>query len=580
VTLGSLLRLLAVWATATALVCAGVHHAFSLTEPDASPAVVASVWQRGQVVARALLAHPGDHDAAVDAAAAREGATLVYERIVAEGPAVAWSEATLALSFVAGRDGFEASLPVEGSGGRRTAYVTPDDLLAIQAYDKGVYAPAMQVAVGLDIPLTVARAAETLGVAAPDLLRKGTFRRFRVVRDLPGVPAERAVTSADMTIEDARDGAVAMGRYLARGIDDAGRFRYLVNATTDQTLPGYDWPRHSGATYFVAQVAALTGDPDLRFAALKAASQLRDHALVRCGDDRCIGDEGGDTADLGSTALAVLAFVEMARARIDEGYALLVPELTAFLRDQQRTDGEFMHIYDRAVRRPVDVQLLYYSGEAAFALGRASSLTGDPRDLAAAMRGLAHLVGPGWSFFGSRYYWGEEHWTCQAMDELWGRGSDETLRAALDFCIRWHQYGEKLMFGPGDSPFDADGAYGVGPLPTPHLTPAGSRSESGLATLDAARRAGRPAAELTAIEQDMRRSLAMLLRHQFRSRPARRAYLLADPAAEDGGMPASEADWQIRIDYAQHSGCALLRWLALQPTRATPEPHGLAPDQK
>jgi hypothetical protein len=28
-------------------------------------------------------------------------------------------------------------------------------------------------------------------------------------------------------------------------------------------------------------------------------------------------------------------------------------------------------------------------------------------------------------------------------------------------------------------------------------------------------------------------------------------------------MPGSEVDWQLRIDYAQHTGSALVRWLGL-----------------
>jgi hypothetical protein len=118
------------------------------------------------------------------------------------------------------------------------------------------------------------------------------------------------------------------------------------------------------------------------------------------------------------------------------------------------------------------------------------------------------------------------------------------------------------MYGPDDSPLDADGAYGVGPIVTPHLTPVGSRSEAGLATLEAARRAGRPGEELAVLDRQMRRSLAMLLRHQLPGR----AYLFVDPTAIDGAMPGSEVDWQLRIDYAQHTGSALVRWLALTPT--------------
>jgi hypothetical protein len=262
-------------------------------------------------------------------------------------------------------------------------------------------------------------------------------------------------------------------------------------------------------------------------------------------------------ADVGSTALTVLAFVEIARTGLDAGYALVLPELTAFLRSQQRADGEFMHLYDRVKRAPIDTQLLYYSGEAAFALSRAHALLRDGRDQEAATRALAHLVGGAWSFFGSRYYWGEEHWTCQAMDDLWDRAPSP---AALRFCLDWQAYNRRLQYGPAETEFDADGAYGFGPILTPRLTPVGSRSESGIATLEAAHRAGMSPAELEALVGQVRRSLALLVRHQLRGD---RCYLCADPAAIDGAMPGSEVDWQLRIDYAQHAGSAMIRWLEL-----------------
>jgi len=547
-------RLLVAWALATATACVVVHRAFALDLDEAHPReVIASVWREGHVVARAVVARVGEHAPSLDAAAGSSGATLVYESVVAEGPVLVWPEAALSLSFVPGQDGLSATFA------GRTTYVTPDDLLAMQAYDHGITFPSMQMATGLDLPLALAAVTEALGVSARDLLQHGVLRRIRVARTVAGARPARVVTADNLTESDVRGAAVAMGRYLARGVDDEGRFRYLVNAPKNQTLPGYDWPRHAGATYFVAQIAGLTGDPDVGFAALRAGALLRDRALLRCGDRRCIGELDSEIADVGSTALAVLAFVELARTHLDEGYALVVPELTAFLRAQQRPDGELMHLYDRRARRPVDIQLLYYSGEAAFALSRAHALLGDARDLDAATRALAHLVGPAWSFFGSRYYWGEEHWTCQAMDDLWDRAPASTRETALEFCLGWQAYGRKLMYGPTDTPFDADGAYGVGPIVTPHLTPAGSRAEAGLATLEAATRAGHPAEELAVLDHQMRRSLAMLLRHQLSARP----YLFVDPATIDGAMPGSEVDWQLRIDYSQHTGSALVRWLGL-----------------
>jgi hypothetical protein len=547
----ALRRWLLGWAIATLFACIAVHRVFALKVDESRPrAVIASLWSGGELVSRAVLARAGDGDARLAAAlASHPGATLVYESIVAEGPVATRPEAALAISFVAGRDGVSATI------GDRTAYLTPDELLSKQAYDKGISVPSVQLTIGLDVPLALNLLSERLGTTVPETLDRATLRRIRVERTLPGVPPPRAVTPDTMTDGDVRAATIAAGRYLARGVDGQGRFRYLVDAPTNRTLAGYDWPRHAGATYFLAQIAALSADPDVAYATLRAASYLRDQAMVSCGPLRCVGDAA--RVDLGSAALTTMAFVEIARDKLDQGYALLVPQLTAFLRAQQRPDGEFMHEYDRGANHPIDVQLLYYSGEAALALARAHSLLGDPRDLEAASRALAHLAGPAWSFFGSRYYWGEEHWTCQAMDDLWGRAPN---RQALHFCLGWNEFGRKLQYAPGDTPFDGDGAYGFGPLVTPRLTPAGSRTEAAIATLEAARHAGVAPAELNALEGQIRRALALLIRQQFRPGLA---HLLADPGAIDGAVPGTEVDWQLRIDYEQHAGSAMVRWLEL-----------------
>jgi hypothetical protein len=540
---------LGAWALVCAVACWVVHRTFALPEDRPIPEVViASLWDKGELVGRALIARAGDHDRAIDESlASHPAATLVYESVVAEGPVVMASDAALALSFVAGRDGVMATL--DG----RTEYVTPDDLLARQAYDKEIQWPAIGLSAGVDLPVTWALLSDRFGVPVYDLTRRVSLRRIRVVRSIPGDPPAPGAEVGVFTHEDVRAAAIAAGRFLARGVNAEGHFRYLIDAPTNRTLAGYDWPRHAGATYFLAQIAALSGDPEVGSAALRAAGWMRDHAMTECGAARCIGSER--VVDVGATSLAVIAFVEIARTKLDPTYALIVPALTAFLRDQQRPNGDFMHEFDRETRRPIDIQLIYYTGEAALALSRAHALLGDPRDVEAASRALAYLVGPGWSFFGSRYYFGEEHWTCQAMDDLWDRAPNP---AALDFCLRWHAFGRRVQYAAGDTPYDAEGAYGVGPLVPPHLTPAGSRSEAALATLEAARKAGIDEGELGPLETQIRKSIAMLLRHQFRPGPR---HLLADPAAVEGAMPASEVDWQLRIDFVQHTGGALIRWL-------------------
>jgi hypothetical protein len=266
-----------------------------------------------------------------------------------------------------------------------------------------------------------------------------------------------------------------------------------------------------------------------------------------------VGDE--PVVALGSSALALLAFTEIVDRKVDPGYRTIVTDMARFLRSQQRPDGEFMHDYDRRAGRPIDRQGLYYSSEATLALARAYPITQDPADLDAAVRGLRNLVGPAWSFFGDRYYFGEEHWTCQAIAALWAYAPDPK---ALDFCLRWQAFGRKIQQREGDSYFDADGAIGVSPVITPRLTPVASRSEAAVATLDVARRSGVSAEELAVLDAQLRRALALLVRQQFR--PGLR-HLFKSPADVHGAMPGSEVDWDLRIDYTQHAGSAMVRWL-------------------
>jgi hypothetical protein len=126
--------------------------------------------------------------------------------------------------------------------------------------------------------------------------------------------------------------------------------------------------------------------------------------------------------------------------------------------------------------------------------------------------------------------------------------------------LRWQEFGRALQQREGDSYFDADGAIGVSPVVTPRLTPVASRCEAAVATLDVAKQAGVDPAEIAVLDLQLRRALALLLRQQFRPGPR---HLFKNPARVEGAIPGSEVDWELRIDYTQHAGSAMVRWLEL-----------------
>lgn len=540
-TLGTLLAayFVALWVTGVLL----AQHV-ALSEPTVR-LVVRSFWKDGRRVDRQTIDEPG-----ATWAKRADGAVAVDEVAVGEGP-IAMGKTFFPFGLVPGRDGVSAA--IDG----KIAYATVDDLLSAEAYDHAgtFFDPGFGVGTHRATVLHVL--ASQLDVTAHDLERRGRFRRIRFERRSTE-PAAPRVTADAITPELVRDRIREAAHYLARAVDANGRFRYLVDAPTDTDVPGYNWPRHSGATFFLAQAAAVLDDAEVRWAALRAASLLRDGTMQACGPNRCIAEE--DQASVGSNALALVAFSEIVRTGADPGYAFAVSDLAAFLRAQQRADGELMHLYDRTAQKPVDIQLMYFTGEAALALSRAHRITGDPRDLDASRRALAHLSGQGWSFFGSRYYFGEEHWTCQAAADLWDRAPDA---AALGFCLRWHEYQRRLQHVQGDSPFDADGAFGFGPIASPRVTPASSRGEAAGAALDVLLREKRRD-EAAPLDEELRRAVAFVLRHQMVPGSAPWAgHLFAKPELVRGAFPGSPVDWQLRIDYVQHAGSMLVRWLEI-----------------
>ncbi|MBX3191346.1 MAG: hypothetical protein KF819_30390 [Labilithrix sp.] len=546
-----LLRLFAIYGAALVVACVAMRAHTSLRElGPAERAVIVSAWKEGKLVAREVRP---PHVAGQDpprAGNASDGRTVVEEIAVAEGP-LTLTPLLFQFSLVQGRDGVRAEL------GGKTAWVTVDDLLSTQAYDHATTFFDPSLGMGTHHATVVHLLAQQLGVSTREVEENAAVRRVRFERRIPGVvPRERITKDSVMRRELVIEAVRSAAEYITRGTDAQGRFRYLVDATTNTTLTGYNWPRHSGTTYFLAQAAALLDDPEIRAASLRAAACLRDEMMKDCGAHKCIVGEG--EADVGSSALAVVAFAEIVRTGADASYRRAIAELTAFLRSQQRPDGELMHLYDRSANKPLDMQFLYYTGEASLALARAHRVTGDPEDLRAASAALRRLSTEGWTFFGSRYYFSEEHWTCQAMADLWDRAPDED---ALAFCLRWHEFQRRLQHEDGDSPFDADGGFGFSPFVIPRITPASSRGEAAVAALEVVKRTRRDDEAAELLDDQLRRALAYVLRSQLDPGPR---HLFARPDEARGAMPGSPVDLQLRIDFVQHAGSMMVRWLELE----------------
>ncbi|MBI5503074.1 MAG: hypothetical protein HY907_22705 [Deltaproteobacteria bacterium] len=486
-----------------------------------------------------------------------EGVNLAASRlqlsfVVAEGPVLEWPTIVAAFSFVTTLDG--AALRLRD----RTMRLYPDDLLRRHLYSAYIPLPGGQMKGGLDVPAVV----ESLWFAAhlPDESwedQKPSLRRFRTVEyvERPGAePAElvagRTVNEPPRTVEDYRRTAREGVQWLSRMIRSDGRFQYDYDPLTDGPFDlGYSLPRHAGAAYFLSFAYRKTGDPTARETARKAIDYLVTKELRDCGKapGRCVGQ--GGAPDAGSAALSVVAMAEYERGTNEGRYLPQLKRVLEYILWLQEPNGDFVHVYDVEHDRRSPDRLLYYSGEAALALVEAYRVLQDPALLPRIRSALDFLTKENWSFFGSAYFFGEEHWTCIASNEAFPEVQDE---AYLEFCEDFAGFLRQMQTAEGERPYGFEGTYLLGPFLAPRTTPVAGRTESTVATYKLGVAMGRP--NLVVLEQ-IRRSLSFLVRMQYRpdSSP-----FFSRPDLAAGGMPGGLDDPVVRIDYVQHAGNALL----------------------
>lgn len=220
---------------------------------------------------------------------------------------------------------------------------------------------------------------------------------------------------------------ILAGDYLVSQANKDGSFVYRINMDPAVLLKfDYNWLRHAGALYALADFYNATRRPDIVPVIVKGAAYMQrraigwvDHlpgSLAVWSDPKITGSSSPRTAKLGGAGLALVALTALERIKPGTVATDLQTGLARFILAMQKPDGSFYSKYTPGTGGRSDKWTsLYYPGEAALGLTMLYEQDKNPDWLEGARKTLRFLSA-------SRKGKTEvpaDHWALIATGRLW-----------------------------------------------------------------------------------------------------------------------------------------------------------------
>ncbi len=384
-----------------------------------------------------------------------------------------------------------------------------------------------------------AELAPSLRVGALDLGKgpargatQGVAMRSWLAGDSGVAPVQRSwAAPPDLSADAVHEAALAGARMVARNQTPDGRFAYIVKGPSGDLGKGYNYPRHAGATWFLARAASRSDDPALHTAAKLALDHLGERTFYAEDGRGFVLDPARNDGKswVGTTALALLAALEMDdRPDLQQAWGA---QVLSSVDEQGIVVGNFD--IDSS-SWPEQKRISYAQGQGTLAVA-AAARAGMPGAREALERIADSWESTYWPMPAGRLFTIGEHWSCSAalvatevLDRPAGWGVCEGYLNRDSFSVPNH-----------DGPVQAvAGAAGGG-------------AEAVVARAERDRRLGQRGPWYDQAMAYARLFLASAYR------PAD-SPLLGHPSRLLGGFRDNPVSLDVQVDAVQHIGCALL----------------------
>lgn len=202
------------------------------------------------------------------------------------------------------------------------------------------------------------------------------------------------------------------GQSLSDMVEPNGKFRYGYFADLNKKLTGYNIPRHAGSIWALLMQYRVTPQEELRKKIEAAISFLLKDALVEKESIAYLAEKTKNEVKLGANAIAIVTLITYMEVMQEETYLPLVKKLGEGILACQNEDGGYWHILSYPeLKRTEEYRIVYYDGEATFALAKLYGCTKEEKWLNAAQKAVEYFIKKNYTKY-------RDHWVAYSINEV------------------------------------------------------------------------------------------------------------------------------------------------------------------
>lgn len=201
--------------------------------------------------------------------------------------------------------------------------------------------------------------------------------------------------------------------FFLRNVLEDGKFNYGYFPVFNKKMNNYNILRHAGTIWCLISQYRITCRQELIPLIESTIAYLAKHVVFKDENTAFLLDEDSGELRLGGNGLSIISLTEYMKEFNSNAYADLAVKLGNGILELQNSDtGEYYHVLNYPDYSPKEeYRVVYYDGEATFALAKLYSLTKDEKWLNHAIKAVDNFIAKDYTKY-------VDHWVAYALNEV------------------------------------------------------------------------------------------------------------------------------------------------------------------